>query len=251
MTDQNLSDRPVTQDGILDWINRELKPVVRRLRSRLDNLHVTLTLGGDLSGTPDAATVEKIKATTITTAGGALTTGTVLRATGANAIDYGAVDLSNSSAVTNVLPAPNVARSVSAYTITDPTTLTFSTAAGTVDVNPYTVPANPTGPARCSLTMLKVRLESAITGGGTVVIRAGTSVGGNDLLVDSAAWTSATAVGTEVGVSIADLGTGFPASTGYIAELAAGASINVRATTGGGGISGGAAKVYVYGGLAA
>jgi hypothetical protein len=127
------------------------------------------------------------------------------------------------------------------------TTLTFNTSNGTADVTAYTVPASPSGTNRFVATHVVIRLDVAITGGGNVVVRAGTSTGGNELLVDSAAWTSGTAVGTSIGLSIADLGTSFPASSGYEAALAASATVKARATTAGGGISGGSAKVYVYG----
>ena len=66
-------------------------------------------LGGDLSGTTASATVAKLNGATISSAGGALTTGKVLRVTGASATDYGAVDLANSNAVTGVLPTGNQA----------------------------------------------------------------------------------------------------------------------------------------------
>lgn len=67
------------------------------------------TVGGDLSGTTSSATVAKINATTVSTAGGALTTGTVLRATGVSSADWGALNLSNSSAITGTLPTGNQA----------------------------------------------------------------------------------------------------------------------------------------------
>lgn len=126
-------------------------------------------------------------------------------------------------------------------------TLTFNTSNGTADVTAYTVPASPSGSNRFVCTFMVIRLDVAITGGGNVVVRGGTTTGGNELLVDSAAWTSGTSVGTAVGLSIADLGASFPASAGYIFAAAASTTFKARATTAGGGISGGSAKVYVYG----
>lgn len=67
-----------------------------------------VNMGGDIGGTSDNSTVNKVKGTTVNTAGGALVTGSVLRATGVSTIDYGAVDLSNSSAVTGTLAASHL-----------------------------------------------------------------------------------------------------------------------------------------------
>lgn len=125
-------------------------------------------------------------------------------------------------------------------------TVTFQTTAGSVDLLAYTVPSSPTGPGRFVLTFVVVRLKTAITGSGSVVIRAGTTTGGNDLLVDSAAWVAATPAGTVHGLGIAELGTAFTAARGYIAVLDAGATVKIRATTAGT-ISAGDATVDVYG----
>jgi hypothetical protein len=60
--------------------------------------------GGDLGGTYPNPTVEDINGTSVP-AGGALATGSVLRATGAAASAWGTVDLSSALAVSGVLPA--------------------------------------------------------------------------------------------------------------------------------------------------
>jgi len=64
------------------------------------------SMGNDVSGTTATAVVAKINGSSVP-AGGSLTTGQVLRATGASALGYGAVDLANASAVTGVLPLAN------------------------------------------------------------------------------------------------------------------------------------------------
>lgn len=124
--------------------------------------------------------------------------------------------------------------------------LTFNTSAGTADAVGYTVPSSPAGPGRFVATFIIVRLETAITGAGNVVVRAGTTVGGNDILLDSAAWTSATTVGTSIGIAVGDRGSALLSTNGYTLPMAASATVNVRATTATG-ITGGAARVYVYG----
>lgn len=67
----------------------------------------TFTAGGDLSGSDTSQVVEKVKGTTITTAGGSLPVGAVLRTTAAGVADWGAVDLADSDAVTGTLPSAN------------------------------------------------------------------------------------------------------------------------------------------------
>lgn len=75
----------------------------------------TVTFSGDLSG-PDEGpqVVERVKGTAITTAGGALAPGGVLRATGVATADWGPLDLADSDARTGVLPTANGGTGLSA-----------------------------------------------------------------------------------------------------------------------------------------
>lgn len=66
-----------------------------------------IQLASDLGGTGTAPSVIRVKGTSITTAGGAFTTGLVLRTTSAATADWGAVDLANASSVTGILPVAN------------------------------------------------------------------------------------------------------------------------------------------------
>ena len=64
-------------------------------------------MAGDVTGTTAASVVAKINGTTVN-AGGALSAGQVLRATGASAAQWGAVDLADGDAVTGLLPLANL-----------------------------------------------------------------------------------------------------------------------------------------------
>jgi hypothetical protein len=76
---------------------------------------ISFTAGGDLTGTASNQTVAKIKGTTITTAGGSLPVGAVLRTTAAGTADWGAVNLADADAVTGSLPITNFAAGIDGY----------------------------------------------------------------------------------------------------------------------------------------
>ncbi len=98
---------------------------------------VKQAMGGDVSGTTDAATVAKVNGATYP-AGGSLTVGTVPRVTGSSAVQYGAVDLANAAAVTGLLPTANQASQAIAGDATG------TTGALTVaKVNGTAIPASP------------------------------------------------------------------------------------------------------------
>jgi hypothetical protein len=125
--------------------------------------------------------------------------------------------------------------------------VTFATTAGTADVTVFTVPASPTGNGRFLLFMALERLSTAIVGTGNVVLRVGTTVGGNEIVTDCSAITSAGTVGTvEGGQAISSLGASMAAANGYTALLNAGDIVRMRATTSGT-LSAGKATCYVYG----
>ncbi len=67
----------------------------------------TCTLAGDVTGRTGVTVVGKVKGSTITTAGGALSTGAVLRVTGASTADWGQVNLADTDAITGTLPLAN------------------------------------------------------------------------------------------------------------------------------------------------
>lgn len=64
-------------------------------------------IAGDVTGNTGAAVVAKVKGTTITSAGGALAVGAVLRTTAVGTADWGPVDLADTDACTGVLPVAN------------------------------------------------------------------------------------------------------------------------------------------------
>lgn len=71
------------------------------------NVVNTCTLAGDVTGRTGVTVVGKVKGTTITTAGGALPVGAVLRTTAVGTADWGQVNLADTDAITGVLPTAN------------------------------------------------------------------------------------------------------------------------------------------------
>lgn len=108
------------------------------------------------------------------------------------------------------------------------TTVTLP-ASSSADTVIYTVPSTPSGAGRLLVTAILIRVDTALVGTGNVVIRMGTSVGGNELLLDNTIDSSDT-VGSIVGRALADYGGSVPAAQAYTALLDAGNTVNLRAT---------------------
>jgi hypothetical protein len=125
--------------------------------------------------------------------------------------------------------------------------VTFSLGAGSVDAVCFTVPASPTGIGRFVLQRVLVRLTTALGGAdtGTVNVRVGSTVGGNEFNTDQPV-VAATPVGTILTLSAATRGSAMLVANLYEASLAAGATVNLRATTTGT-ITAGSAMANVYG----
>ncbi len=125
--------------------------------------------------------------------------------------------------------------------------VTFSLGAGSVDAVCFTVPASPTGIGRFVLQRTFTRLTTALGAAdtGTVALRVGSTVGGNEFSTDQTV-DKTTPVGTIVNLSGASRGASMLVANVYEASLAAGATVNLRATTTGT-ITAGSATCYVYG----
>lgn len=130
-------------------------------------------MAGDVTGTTAASVVAKVNGTTVN-AGGALSVGQVLRATGAAAAQWGAVDLADTDAVTGALPVGNVAPGAAAQAFitnaggTAPAWVTVSgdatiTAAGAVTVAKANGASVPAAGALTTGNVLQVSGASALS----------------------------------------------------------------------------------------
>lgn len=91
----------------------------------------------------------------------------------------------------------------------------------------FTVPALPAGAGRFILSTVLVRVETALVGSGNVKVRVGSSVGGQQFILEQTL-VAATSAGTIFGLPTTDLGADFLSADQYNAKLAAGATVNLR-----------------------
>jgi hypothetical protein len=99
------------------------------------NIPSGFTAGGDLSGTSSSQNVIKLSGATVPVGSG-LTTGNILKVSGASALTYGQLDLANTNSITGLLPAGNQSPQTLAGNVTG-----ASNANVVVSINSATVPA--------------------------------------------------------------------------------------------------------------
>src|SRR3989304_1975418 len=109
----------------------------------------------------------------------------------------------------------------------------------------YTVPAIPAGVNRFILTRLLVRLSTAMTGAGNCMLRVGSSVGGQEIILDQVI-LAVTPLGIIGGETFISLGTDMNPVSGFEAVYDAGQIITATVTPGAP-VTGGAVTYYVYG----
>jgi hypothetical protein len=109
------------------------------------------SMGGDCSGTTASCTVAKVNGTTITTAGGALAVGAVLRTTAGGTADWGAVNLADTDAVTGILGLVNGGTGLDAVGTEGQVLATAAGAESMEWITPSTF-TPPTGTGFCSVT---------------------------------------------------------------------------------------------------
>jgi hypothetical protein len=111
----------------------------------------------------------------------------------------------------------------------------------------YAVPATPSGNGRFLLKRAIVRLSTAITGVGTCVVSLGTTDGGQEFMLNSAAVDSTTPVGTVLGgLTIASMGSAMASANNYAAMLNPGNEVRITMTSTGV-VTAGAVGVHVEG----
>lgn len=113
------------------------------------------------------------------------------------------------------------------------------------DTTVLTVPSDPTGNGTFVLTKILIRLTTGVSGEGTVTIRAGSSLGGDEIITDTAV-SNSTSIGIIAGLATNSLGTDMDEANNFQKSCNAGQLIRVRCTVAGS-ISAGTIKVYVYG----
>ena len=116
-TTSNRGSDPLTGDGLTalptgaapaEWGALNLADTDAVTGALPDVNQADQTMAGDVSGSTGSSTVDAIRGTSVSSAGGALATGAVLRVTGVSSCDWGAVNLADTDAVTGVLPVANV-----------------------------------------------------------------------------------------------------------------------------------------------
>lgn len=115
------------------------------------------------------------------------------------------------------------------------------------DTTTFTVPAAPAGAARMVLVRHLVRLSTAMTGAGQCTLRVGSSVGGQEVILDQVI-NAATPVGLIGGELLASLGADMLAANNFEAVYPAAQALTMRITPIAP-VTGGAVTYYIYGRL--
>ena len=122
-------------------------------------------------------------------------------------------------------------------------TITYPTNGSPLDTVLYT-PSS-----RKLIQYVLFRAEVTLVGAGTETLRAGTTVGGNQVLVDqviAAATVAGPAAGTVYGVDVGELGVSMLPNLGYALFLNGGSSLHARLTRTGV-VTAGSLRYWVYG----
>ncbi len=100
------------------------------------------------------------------------------------------------------------------------------------------------------LTACVASINAALTGTGSVVVRIGSTNGGDEILTDTAAIDSSTAVETSYGITLSQVGSDMPAADGYSHKYPVSQDIYVTITVTGS-VTGGSLRVTPYGAVGA